>query len=95
MEAQQRLAGVWPILCQPLEEETALTSGLESSAREDSASVGSEQFVLNLRLAVGETVAGSIQRQGDLEAVPFHGWLDLMVAISMLTRRVSQSGQLL
>jgi hypothetical protein len=76
-----------------VEGEAAPTSGLESNGGEDLALVTSEHIVLNLRLAVGETVAGSIQREGDSYAVPFYGWLDLMVAISTLTRRVSQSGE--
>ena len=41
-------------------------------------------LVLELRLQPGESLKGWVQRQGELDALPFQGWLDLMAAVSTL-----------
>ena len=40
--------------------------------------------MLELRLEPGEALKGWVLRQGDLEALPFQGSLDLMAVVSTL-----------
>ena len=58
----------------------------ESSLGEVSAAdhTRNAPLVLELRLEPGEALKGWVQRQGELEALPFQGWLDLMAAVSTL-----------
>jgi hypothetical protein len=40
--------------------------------------------LLQLELAPGRELRGSICRHGDASSVPFHGWIDFMAAVSLL-----------
>jgi hypothetical protein len=43
-----------------------------------------DPIVLQLELAPGRELRGSISRRDDTPAVRFHGWIDFMAALSLL-----------
>jgi hypothetical protein len=66
-----------------------------SSPRRDGAGPGSGgqafRLVLELCLADGDPVSGTIGAVGGPPGAPFHGWIDLMSAINSLRAAASES----
>jgi hypothetical protein len=48
-------------------------------------------LVLELSLADGDAVSGTVGILGGLSSVPFHGWIDLMSAINSLRADASKT----
>jgi hypothetical protein len=51
-------------------------------------------LVLELSLADGDPVSGTVGAAGGPPAIPFHGWIDLMSAINSLRLDADQNTEL-